>query len=69
MAVVAVFSWKVKPGRMQEFRGRVAEAQKIHERLGARVRVLLPQYSGEPNVAYLTQLGRVGSQVCNIGAR
>ncbi len=55
MAVVAVFSWKVKPGRMQEFRGRVAEAQKIHERLGARVRVLLPQYSGEPNVAYLLE--------------
>lgn len=56
MAVVSVFSWKVKPGRMQEVLGVVAQAQKIHERLGARVRVLMPQYSAEPtNLGYLVE--------------
>ncbi len=56
MAVVSVFSWKIKPGRTQEVHAIVAQARKIHERLGARVRVLLPQYSAEPaNLAYLLE--------------
>ena len=48
MAVLSVFSWTVKPGRTQEVLGIVAQARKIHERLGAQVRVLLPQYSSTP---------------------
>ncbi len=56
MAVVSVFSWKVKPGRMQEVLAIVAQVKKVHERLGAGVRVLLPQYSGEPaSLVYLLE--------------
>ncbi len=56
MAVVSVFAWAVKPGRTQEVLGIVAQAKKIHERLGAQVRVLLPQYSSEPaNLTYILE--------------
>ena len=40
MAIVHAFTWKVKPGRRQEFRGEMATAKTIIERLGARVRIL-----------------------------
>jgi hypothetical protein len=40
MAVIQRATWKVHPGRMQEFLANVATAKKILERLGARVRVL-----------------------------
>ncbi len=40
MAVVQRATWKVRPGKTQEFLANVATARKILERLGARVRVL-----------------------------
>jgi hypothetical protein len=40
MAIVPAFTWKVNPGRRREFRGEIASAKTIIERLGARVRVL-----------------------------
>lgn len=40
MAVIAVTAWQINPGRGQQFISNVVEAKKIHERLGARVRVV-----------------------------
>ncbi len=40
MAVVSVDTWRPLPGRLPEFLSIGSEAKKIHERLGARVRVL-----------------------------
>jgi len=40
MAILHVFTRKVKPGRRQEFCSEIATAKTIIERLGARVRVL-----------------------------
>ena len=40
MAVVQRATWKVRPGKTQEFLANVATAKKILERLGAKVRVL-----------------------------
>ena len=40
MAVVQRGTWKVRPGKTQEFLANVSTAKKILERLGARVRVL-----------------------------
>jgi hypothetical protein len=40
MAVVQRATWKVRPGRTQDFLASVATAKKILERLGARVRVM-----------------------------
>ncbi len=47
MAVVNVTVWRPQDGRAAEFLGQVAQAKKIHERLGGRVRVL--QASIGPN--------------------
>ena len=40
MAIVSVSSWRIAPGRGPEFIATCAEAKKIQERLGARVRIL-----------------------------
>ncbi len=40
MPVVQRATWKPRPGKLQEFLGNVAQAKKILERLGARVRVM-----------------------------
>jgi hypothetical protein len=40
MAVVQRLTWKVRPGRTQEFLANAATGRKILERLGAKVRVL-----------------------------
>ncbi len=40
MAVVSVITFRPLPGRLPEFLGSLPEAKKIHERLGARIRVL-----------------------------
>jgi hypothetical protein len=56
MAVLNVVTWRPKDGRAAEFLGQVAEAKKMHERLGARVRVL--QSGAGPNpftVTYVTE--------------
>ena len=56
MAFINVVIWRAKPGRAAEFLGQVAEAKKMHERLGAQVRVL--QAGAGPNpftVTYVTE--------------
>ena len=56
MAVLNVITWRPKPGRAAEFLGQVAEAKKMHERLGAQVRVL--QAGAGPNpftITYATE--------------
>ncbi len=56
MAVISVHIWRVKPGRLQEVLGYVAEARKIHERLGGRVRTWQPIIGGEPDTfSYVVQ--------------
>ncbi len=49
MAIVAqVAVWRAKDGKAQEFAAKVATAKKIHERLGASVRVYQSALGGEP---------------------
>ena len=48
MAVATVTTFQIRPGRNQEFMAQVAEARKLHERLGGRVRVWLATFAG-PN--------------------
>jgi Trp operon repressor len=57
MAVVQVATWSVEQGRMQDFLTNAATAKKIHERLGARVRVLQSFLAGEASgrVAYVIE--------------
>ncbi len=56
MAVVSVITWRPLPGRVPQFLGSVSEAKKIHERLGARVRVLQAGAGPRPlTVAYVTE--------------
>ncbi len=40
MAIVHTFTWKIKPGRRQEFLSEIVAMKRFIERLGARVRVL-----------------------------
>jgi hypothetical protein len=56
MAFINVVVWRPKAGRAAEFLAQVSEAKKMHERLGARVRVL--QAGAGPNpftVTYVTE--------------
>ena len=56
MAVINVVIWRPKDGRAAEFLGQVAEAKKIHERLGAQVRVLQAGVGPNPfTVTYVTE--------------
>ena len=56
MAVLHVITWQAKDGRAAEFLGKVAEAKKIHERLGAQVRVLQAGVGPNPfTVTYVTE--------------
>ena len=48
MAVATVAIWRPIPGRFQDFVARVAQARKIHERLGGKVRVWQTQFGGTP---------------------
>ncbi len=49
MAVINVTTWRIRPGRIQEFVTNASEARKIHERLGGRVRIWQAVAGGEPN--------------------
>ena len=56
MAVVAVASWRIIPGHGPQFAANVATAKKIHERLGARVRVLQSGPGPRPlTISYVTE--------------
>ncbi len=54
MAVISVYTLRVRPGRLQEALSLCGEARKIQESIGARVRVWQPVITGrEPNsIAY-----------------
>lgn len=54
MRVVSVFTWKIAAGRLSEALGMAETAQKIHERLGARVGTLVPLAGGDPNTLIYT---------------
>lgn len=47
-AVAQVAFWRARDGHLQEFLGNVASARKIHERLGAKVRVWQSTFGGQP---------------------
>lgn len=47
MAVATVTRWKVRTGRVSDFLVPLAEAKKIVENLGGKVRVWQPVYGGE----------------------
>lgn len=53
MAVVQLTNWQITAGRNAEFLALVAEAKKIHEGLGARVRVFQATFAG-PNTGTIT---------------
>ena len=53
MAVAQVFQFRIRPGRNQEFNAQVAEAKKIQERLGGRVRVWQATAAG-PNTGLVS---------------
>lgn len=49
MATIAqVATWRARDGKVQDFLGKVATAKKIHERLGAKVRVFQTVIGGQP---------------------
>jgi hypothetical protein len=47
MAVAQVFQFRIIQGKAQEFNANVAEAKKIQERLGGRVRVWQATLAGQ----------------------
>ena len=47
MAIAAVATFEVLPGRIQEFQGTIQEARKHHERLGGSVRIWQATIAGE----------------------
>jgi len=53
MAVAQVFQFQINPGKNQEFNAQVAEAKKIQERLGGRVRVWQATMAG-PNSGFIS---------------
>jgi hypothetical protein len=46
-AVAQVATWRPRDGHLQEFLANVATAKKIHERLGAKVRVWQSMFGGQ----------------------
>ena len=54
--VISVSQWQPKDGRIQDFVAQVATAKKIHERLGAQVRVWQTAFGGRPmSIGYVIQ--------------
>jgi len=51
-AITVVAVWRPRDGRVQEFSAKVVTAKKIHERLGAKVRVHQSAIGGEPNAVH-----------------
>ena len=48
MTVRSVSIWRARDGKLAEFMGNVAQAKKIHERLGGKVRVSQTLFGGQP---------------------
>lgn len=56
MAVGSVHTFRIRPGRLQEFLGLAAEAKKIHEQLGGRVRIWQQAFGPESaTIAYVVE--------------
>jgi hypothetical protein len=55
MSVTNLVTWQIKPGRQAETMAAVANAKRVFEGLGARVRVYQPMVAG-PNVSNLSFL-------------
>jgi len=53
MAVAQVIQFRISPGKNQEFNAQVAEAKKLQERLGGRVRVWQATAAG-PNTGLVS---------------
>jgi hypothetical protein len=47
-AVAQVATWRARDGHLSEFLANVATAKKIHERLGAKVRIWQSTFGGQP---------------------
>ncbi|MEP6659423.1 MAG: hypothetical protein ABJD24_05860 [Acidimicrobiales bacterium] len=48
--------WRPRDGKLGEFMGNAAEAKKIHERLGGKVRVSQTLFGGQPmTVVYVIE--------------
>ena len=55
-AVAIVATWRVRPGRLQDFMAAVARSKKIHTRLKGNVRVWNSQFGAEPlTVGYVVE--------------
>jgi hypothetical protein len=57
-SVAQVATWRPRDGHLPEFMANVATAKKIHERLGAKVRVWQTMFGGQPmSVGYVVEHG------------
>lgn len=57
-AVTMVSIWRPRDKRLQDFATSAAKAKKIQERLGARVRVFVNNFGGEPaSFIYTAEVG------------
>lgn len=55
-AIAQVGTWRPREGHVQEFMANVTIAKKIHERLGAKVRVWQNVFGGQPmTVGYVIE--------------
>jgi hypothetical protein len=55
-AIAQVATWRPRDGHLQEFMANVATAKKIHERLGAKVRVWQSLFGGQAmSVGYVVE--------------
>lgn len=53
MSIASVYQYQVAPGRLQDAMKAFAEAKKLHESLGARVRVWRASFAG-PNAGLIS---------------
>lgn len=53
-ALLIVNVWRARPGRFQDFIAACTKAKKIHQRLGAKVRVFNAQFGGSPFSTFYT---------------
>jgi len=55
-AIATVSTWRPRDGKLQDFFAKVATAKKIHERLGAKVRVWQTAYGAQPmSIGYVIE--------------
>ncbi|MDP9238220.1 MAG: hypothetical protein M3P30_12635 [Chloroflexota bacterium] len=63
MAVATVVRFAINPGKNQEFMALAAEAKKIHERLGGKVRIWNATLAGPDsgNVSYVIEHANIAA--------